>query len=98
MPPCHMSAGLLPKILSSPRASGRRCGCEGDGVAELFETPDMVALETLGVQAIEVVGPEVTVGPMVAEHMVEDDQDAVGDCHDCFLDAASARHAMEEGS
>jgi len=73
---CSCGSQKVPRKWTIPRSS-RGSGIQGDGVAELFETLDVAALEPLGIQPIEVVGAQVTIGHMVAQHVVEGHQHRV---------------------
>src|SRR5262249_16748913 len=59
-----------------------------DRVAERGEPPGVVAGEALGIEGVEVVAAEVAVRLAVAQHVVGDDEDAVGDRDDGLLVAA----------
>lgn len=54
-----------------------------------------MALQTLGVQALKVVGTKVGVGTVVAQHVIEDDEHTMGDRYYGFLLAPATRQAME---
>ena len=64
--------------------SGRRFR-EGDHVAERGEPLSVVAGETLGIEVVEVVAPELTVRLAIAQQVIRDHQDAVGDRDDGLL-------------
>jgi len=76
----------------SPTEAGlRREGGFGqrDVVSEVFEPPDMVAGDALGVEAVEEVFSQFVIVAVVFEHVVEDGQDRVGDGDDSpFFTAA----------
>jgi hypothetical protein len=76
-----------------PRSS-RRNRREGDGVAELFEALDVAALEPLIIQPTEVVGTQVRIRFLVAQHMVEDHQHGMRHCQGGALAAHRGGHRL----
>ena len=52
---------------------------KGNGVAEVFEFPHVIAFGLFGSGTLEVVGAKILVGPAVCEHMPGDDQNRVRD-------------------
>ena len=54
-----------------------------------------MALEAFGVQVLEIIRPEIGVGTVVAEDVIEDDEHTMGDRSYGFLLAPPTRHAME---
>jgi hypothetical protein len=64
-----------------------------DHVAERGEALRVVPNEPLGIQVIEVVAPELTIGLAVAEDVIGDDEDAVGHGDDGLLVAAALDQA-----
>lgn len=67
---------------------------ERAGVADLLQAADVVALEPCGVEPVEVVWAEVGVGALVAEHVIDDDEHAVGDSDDGFVLAPATGDAV----
>ncbi len=79
-----------------------RLGCllrrEGDGISKLLQPLDVVTFDARLVQVIEVVGPEIGVRALVAQHIVEAHEDAVRDRDDRFVLAATTGNTLEEGA
>ena len=63
------------------------------GVAQLLQSAHMVTLQTNGVESIEIVGAQVGIGSLVAEHMVDDDQHTVGHSDNRLMDASTLAQA-----
>src|SRR5262245_4536779 len=62
---------------------------ECDSVAERSEPAGVVAGEAVGAHPVEVVAPELVIRVAVAEHVIRDNEDAVGDGDDGLLVAAA---------
>src|SRR5262245_10994550 len=77
-------------------SSGRRFR-EGDLVAERGEPLRVVAGEALGIPVVEVVAAEFAVRLAVAQHVVGDDEEAVGDGDDGLLVPAALDQAAVLG-
>jgi hypothetical protein len=77
--------------------SGRRRWRQCDRIAELFEASNVLALEPSCVSLVEVISPQIQVWLMLAQQVIEDDEDAMGQREDCTPFATAARHAMIEG-
>lgn len=77
--------------------SGGRLWLERDGVAELLQAADVVALEPRGVELVEVVGAELGVRTLVAQHVIDDDAHAAGDGDDGLVLAPAASDAVVLG-
>ena len=76
--------------LKTPPESGSRVlRAERDGVAKGFEATDETALDVLPLALVEVGGAELSVGGLLVEQVIDDDQDRVGDGDDGTLLAAS---------
>ena len=91
----HMTAKKLvwSGLKTPPESGGRLLRLERDGVAEGFEAADEAALDVVALALIEVGGAQLPVGGPVAEQVVADDQDGVGDGDDGPLLAASGCEA-----
>ena len=61
---------------------------ECHGIAEGSEALDVIPHEAVPVEAIEVVAAQLAIRLAVAEHVIRDHEDAVGDRDDCLLVAA----------
>ena len=72
--------------------------CEGDGIPKVLQPLDVVAFDARLVQVIEVVGLEIGVRALVAQHIVEAHEDAVRDSDDRFVLAATTGKTLEEGA
>ena len=54
-----------------------------------------MALRTLGVEVVEIVDAELRIRLALAQHVVDDDEQAVRDCYSRFLGSMSASNAAE---
>jgi hypothetical protein len=48
----------------------------------------VIPLQTSGIEPLDIVSAQVRVRPLVAEHMVDHDEDAVRHSHDRLMDAS----------
>lgn len=75
----------FPRKSPSPSSGGHRLGSrqrgERDAVSQRVQAPDVELLQAGRVQGIEVIRSQVGVGAPVAQHVVDADQQAVGDGH-----------------
>ena len=76
--------------------SGDFCWGEGDRIAALLQAPDVLALEPGVVKLLEVVRSQVMVGLVGAQHVIDADQEAMGDRHNGALFAAAPRESVIE--
>src|SRR5687767_1540735 len=80
--------------LKTPPASGSRVlRFERDRVAEGFEPTDEAAFDVLSLALVEVGGAQLPIGGLIAEQVVDDDQDRVGDGDNGALLTASGSEA-----
>jgi len=80
---CEMLSGLL----------WRTC----DSGTEWFETMDMMTLKTTAIQLINGIGPQVGIGCLGAQYVVNECQDFLGESSDGLLLATPTSHAVVEG-
>src|SRR5262249_47982563 len=64
-------SGFLGKYSDSGCRSSRYCRRERHGIAQLFEAAHMVGLHACFVELVQVVGPQISVGHVVTQQVVD---------------------------
>jgi hypothetical protein len=72
------------EFLCSPRGwwLGNLLGNQSHRVTKLFQTLDMMALESCGIKFVEIIVPQISIGLSAMEHMIDDDQHTGGNILD----------------
>lgn len=88
---------LPTKILPSCRGLGGLVRRERDRVPQLFEASDVVPFDPSRVEVVEVVGPQIGRGLLIAQEVVRDDQDALRHSNNGLLFAPPPGKAVKLG-
>src|SRR5262249_29090498 len=93
-----MRSGFLGKCSDSGCRSSRDCRRERHGIAQLLQTMHVMALYARLVELVKVVRPQIGVGHVVTQHVIDDHEQPMGDGdHRCIL-AAPPHQALKLGS